>query len=207
MSDNNIDAALAVLKGIEDESTEILLDIPTTIKEGVRMGGLFLPHLMEKRDQKIQVMLIIDNGGYSMSPYIRNVQQLFAKMKTRFAHDLKTYYYHNTIYGGVYSDAARRDFVPIDKLTSHDKNYSVFIIGDADMAPYELTEASVNSWQKILEHYKRTVWLNPMKLRFWPMSDTVPVLRSVFEMHPLTPDGIEKSVAFMNTKRKYSKVW
>lgn len=117
LSDNNIDAALAILKGIEDESVEKLLDVEKTIQEGVKMGGLFLPHIKEKKQQKIQVMLIIDNGGYSMSPYIRNVQQLFSKMKTRFAHDLKTFYYHNTIYGGVYEDAARRNFIPIDKLT------------------------------------------------------------------------------------------
>ena len=205
LSDNNIDAALAILKGIEDESSETLLDIPNTIKEGVKMGGLFLPNMVEKRTQKLQVILIIDNGGYSMSPYIRNVQQLFAKMKTRFAHDLKTFYYHNTIYGGVYSDAARREFVPIDKLVAHDKNYSIFIIGDADMAPYELSEASLFAWKKIVEHFKRTVWLNPMKLRFWSMSDTLPILNSIFEMQPLTPEGIEKAVNYMNSQRRYSR--
>lgn len=205
LSDNNIDAALAILKGIEDESTEMILDIPNTIENGVKMGGLFLPEMVEKRTQKLQVILIIDNGGYSMSPYIRNVQQLFSKMKTRFSHDLKTFYYHNTIYGGVYSDAARRQFVPIDALTAHDKNYSVFVIGDADMAPYELSEASLLAWQKVVKQFSRTVWLNPMKLNFWTMSDTLPVLRSIFEMQPLTPEGIEKAVNYMNSKRKYSR--
>jgi len=205
LSDDNIDAALAVLKGIEDESTEVILDIPKTIEEGGRMGGLYLPYLREKVDQKVQVMLLIDNGGYSMSPYIRHVQQLFSKMKTRFAHDLKVYYYHNTIYGGVYAEAARRTFIPVDKLISNDKNYSVFIIGDADMAPYELTEASRLAWQKLTEHFQRIVWLNPMADRFWRMSDTIPTLRSIFEMHPLSPEGIEKAVGFMNTKRKFYK--
>jgi uncharacterized protein with von Willebrand factor type A (vWA) domain len=205
LSDDNIDAALTVLKGIEEESTEIELDVPKTIKEGVKIGGLFLPHLKEKTDQKVQVMLIIDNGGYSMSPYIRNVQKLFSKMKTRFAHDLKVFYYHNTIYGGVYAEAARRTFVPVDKLITNDKNYSIFIIGDADMAPYELTEASQLAWYKLTEHFKRIAWLNPMAERFWAMSDTVPVLRSIFEMHPLSPEGIEKAVAFMNSKRQFYK--
>lgn len=205
LNDNNIDAALATLKGIEDETSEMLLDIPNTINEGVKMGGLFLPIQKEKMQQKIQVMLLIDNGGYSMSPYIRSVQKLFSKMKTRFAHDLKSYYFHNTIYGGVYSEASRRNMVSIEKIIQNQDNYSIFIIGDADMAPYELNNSSVADWQKIAKRFPRTAWLNPMPQRFWAMSDTVPTLRSIFEMQPLTPDGIEKSVTFMNQKRKYFK--
>jgi hypothetical protein len=207
LSDNNIDAALATLKGIEDETSEMLLDIPNTISEGVKMGGLFLPIEQEKTQQKIQVMLLIDNGGYSMSPYIRTVQKLFSKMKTRFAHDLKSYYFHNTIYGGVYEDAARRNLVPMDKILQNQENYSIFIIGDADMAPYELHRSSVENWQAIAKRFPRTAWLNPMPERFWATSDTVPALRSIFEMHPLTPDGIEKSVAFMNRKRRFFKMF
>ena len=52
LRDDNIDAALAHLKGIEDESAELLLDIPKTIKEGVKQGGLFLPHEMEKINEE-----------------------------------------------------------------------------------------------------------------------------------------------------------
>ena len=37
LKDDNIDAALAVLKGIEDSTTEIILDIPKTIKEGLSL--------------------------------------------------------------------------------------------------------------------------------------------------------------------------
>lgn len=205
LNDNNIDAALATLKGIEDETSEMFLDIPNTINEGVKMGGLFLPIQKEKMQQKIQVMLLIDNGGYSMSPYIRTVQKLFSKMKTRFAHDLKSYYFHNTIHGGVYAEASRRNQVSIEKIIQNQDNYSIFIIGDADMAPYELNNSSVADWQKIAKRFPRTAWLNPMPQRFWATSDTVPAFRSIFEMHPLTPDGIEKAVAFMNRKRKYFK--
>ena len=205
LNDNNIDAALASLKGIEDETSEMLLDIPNTISEGVKMGGLFLPIQKEKMQQKIQVMLLIDNGGYSMSPYIRSVQKLFSKMKTRFAHDLKVYYFHNTIYGGVYEDPARRSFVSMDKVLQNKDDYSIFVIGDADMAPYELNNSSMANWQEIVKRFPRSAWLNPLPLKFWAISDTVPALRSVFEMYPLTPEGIEKAVLFMNKKRKYFK--
>lgn len=205
LKDDNIDAALAALKGIEDESAEVILDIPTTITEGLKQGGIFLPYEKEKVTQKIQVILMIDNGGYSMTPYIRHVQKLFSKMKTRFAHDLKTYYYHNTIYGGAYSDVRRRNFVSIDKITSLDKNYSVFIIGDADMAPYELGRQSIETWQALRERFKRIAWMNPLPQKYWYGSDTVPMLGSIVPMYPLTPHGIGEAVVEMNYQRKYAK--
>lgn len=205
LSDNNIDIALASLKGIEEESAEQLLDIPTTITEGLKQGGIFLPYEMEKITQKVQVILLIDNGGFSMSPYIKTVTKLFSKMKTRFAHDLKTYYYHNTMYGGAYSDVRRRKFVPVEKIASQDKNYSVFIIGDADMAPYELGPRSLESWEKLKERFPRIVWLNPMSERYWASSDTLPLLKRIIPMEPLTPEGIENAVLLMNKKRQYVK--
>lgn len=202
LRDDNIDAALASLKGIQDESAQRILDIPVTIKEGLRQGGIFLPHERDKIEDKMQVLLLIDNGGYSMHPYIRSVKKLFSKMKTRFAHDLKTYYFHNTIYGGAYSNAARTKFESVEKLCKLDPNYSVFIIGDADMAPYELDESSLNNWLELKEHFKRIVWLNPTTERIWTVSTTIVWLRQVFEMYGLTPDGIEKAVQSMNRKRR-----
>ena len=205
LKDDNIDAALAILKGIEDESAEVILDIPVTITEGLKQGGIFLPYEREKINHKVQVILIIDNGGLSMTPYIKAVQKLFSKMKTRFAHDLKTYYYHNTIYNGAYKDVRRTQFVPIEKIASEDKNYSIFIIGDADMAPYELGKTSIESWEVLTKKYKRIAWMNPMPEKYWFSSDTIPVIKRIVPMYPLTPEGIEKAIAEMNRKRKYHK--
>ena len=61
-----------------------------------------------------------------MTPYVRLVLKLFSKMKRRFAHDLKTYYFHNSIYGGAYTDPARRHFEPIDQILANAKDYNVF---------------------------------------------------------------------------------
>ncbi len=205
LTDNNIDVALASLKGIEEEDAELLLDIPKTIKEGLKQGGIFLPYEKEKINQKIQVILLIDNGGLSMTPYIKMVTKLFSKMKKRFAHDLKTYYYHNTIYGGVYEDVRRKKFIPIDQLLKNDKNYSIFVIGDADMGPYELSPTSIECWERLKKRFARMIWLNPMKERLWQVSDTVPLLRRIVPMYTLTPGGIEKAVKKMNEKRRYSK--
>lgn len=204
LRDDNIDAALAALKGVYDETTETELDIPKTIKTGVKEGGLFLPIEKEKTKQKIQIILLIDNGGWSMSPYIKLVTKLFAKMKTRFAHDLKTYYYHNTIYGGVYSDVGRGNFVTIDKLLEHQKNYSIFVIGDADMAPYELDRSSIASWMALEERFRKMAWLNPLKEDFWRGSMTVMALQQIIPMYYLSPEGIQDAVLDMNRKNRSS---
>jgi uncharacterized protein len=198
LNDDNVDAALAALKGIYEESSETELDIPKTVKEGVRQGGLFLPVVKEKRDQKVQVILLVDNGGYSMTPYIRTVTKLFAKMKTRFAHDLKTYYFHNTIYGGVFSDVGRRQFISVDKLLELPKNYHVFVIGDADMAPYELDRSSIASWMALEEYFPKMCWLNPLKELMWPSSMTIMALQQIVPMYFLSPEGIQDAVLDMN---------
>ena len=202
LSDDNIDIALASLKGIREETTTKFLHIRKTIEEGVKMGGLFLPFEEEKKEHQVKVILLIDNGGYSMTPYIRNVTRLFSKMKTRFSHDLKTYYFHNTIYGGVYSNASRSKFKSIEQLKAISSKHHLFVIGDADMGPYELTNASMYDWNTLKEHFPKMVWLNPTAERIWTISDTIIRLRNLIPMFPLTPEGIEKAIQKMNQQRK-----
>jgi len=73
-----------------------------------------------------------------MDPYIPLVQTLFDYTRNQFK-DLKTYFFHNTIYDMVWSDTARyhkpelvTDFIKKDPETR------IIIVGDASMAPYEL---------------------------------------------------------------------
>ncbi len=202
LKDDNMDAALAALKGVEEESAEIILDIEKTIQQGLKEGGIFLPYEKEKINQKLQVLLLVDNGGYSMYPYVQSVQKLFSKMKTRFAHDLKVHYFHNTIYGGVFEDPARRNFIHLKKLLLLDQNYSVFILGDAAMAPYELDEASQSDWKKIKKKFKKTAWLNPVRPEMWAYTLSTQWISKIIDMYPLTPQGIEDAVVKMNQVRK-----
>ena len=85
------------------------------------------------------------------------------------------------------------------------ENYAVFIIGDADMASYELTKESMRDWQALKDRFERIIWLNPMELKYWEHSMTVNMLQRVFDMFPLSPFGIEKGVEFMNKKRRFGK--
>ena len=200
LSDNNIDAALASIKGVVEESAVERLDIPKTIKTGLKRGGFFIPELTSEKNEDLKIIVLIDNGGYSMAPYVRTVQQLFRKMKTRFVHDLEVYYFHNTIYDRVWVDERRSTYISIEKLLMHDKKYRVFIIGDAAMAPYELSDKSIHTIQSITKKFSKTVWLNPEPLRYWPSTYTIQVLKELVPMCPLTPAGIERAVRKMNSK-------
>ena len=201
LQDDNIDVALSFRKGSEEESAQNMHDIPETIREGVRQGGLFLPVQKDKKEQKLQAILLVDNGGRSMTPYVRMILKLFSKMKRRFAHDLKTYYFHNTIYGGAYTDPARRHFEPIDKILANAKDYQVFVIGAAEMAPYELSQSSIAQWQAIHARCPRAVWLNPLRERYWEYAFTVSIIKSFFPMYPLTVGGLEKAVLYLNRQK------
>lgn len=200
LNDNNIDAALASVKGVLEESATEKLDVPRTINSGIKRGGLFLPELTSEKSESLRVMVLIDNGGYSMAPYVRSVQHLFRKMKTRFAHDLEVYYFHNTIYNHVFMDERRTRPVTIDQLLAHSKEYRVFFIGDAAMAPYELDSLSINTLKALTGKFRKSVWLNPEPLKFWPYTYTIQVIKELIPMFPLTPSGIERAVNLMNSK-------
>ncbi len=200
LNDNNVDAALASIKGVIEESATEKLDVPLTIKSGLKRGGLFIPELTSEKNEELKVMVLIDNGGYSMAPYVRSVQRLFRKMKTRFAHDLETYYFHNTIYNKVYIDERRTKSIKIERLLQHHKSYRVFFIGDAAMAPYELDSQSIGSINAIVEKFKKSVWLNPEPIKYWPHTYTIQVMMKLIPMFPLTPAGIERAVRSMNSK-------
>jgi len=48
------------------------------------------------------------------------------------------------------------------------------------------------------EAFPRLVWLNPVREGAWGRTETLDDIRTVIRMFPLTPRGIEKSVAYLN---------
>jgi uncharacterized protein len=82
----------------------------------------------------MKLVLMIDNGGYSMTPYVDITRLLFSKMHDRFE-DITTYYFHNCIYERVYVDQRRIRSFPVEKLLQKNPDTRVVILGDATMAP------------------------------------------------------------------------
>ncbi|MBI2816954.1 MAG: hypothetical protein HYX72_08435 [Acidobacteria bacterium] len=202
LSDNNVDAALAALKGVAERTSRLELDLEETIRWGAKRGGLFIPHLKNEEDDRFNVMLFIDNGGFSMDPYIPVVRTLFQKMKTRFGHDLRIFYFHNIIDGTVYKDQARtKEPVMTESLLREGQHHSVFIVGDASMAPYELHAGPKSGFdyvREMAETFPRFAWLNPVAEGAWGHTETINDIRTIVKMFPLTPRGIERAVRYLN---------
>ena len=55
---------------------------------------------------RLKVKLMIDNGGWSMDPYVEIVQALFHYAQFQFK-ELEIYYFHNTIYSKIWLDPTR----------------------------------------------------------------------------------------------------
>ena len=204
LSDSNIDAALMALKGVAEHREHLMLDVEETVRLGAKQGGLILPRLKREEADEFSIMVFIDNGGFSMDPHVPKVRALFQKMKTRFGHDLQIFYFHNIIGSTVFKDQARkREPVALETLLQSGAHHSVFIVGDASMAPYELHGAAIgkSGFENICDlaaRFPRIVWLNPVSSGAWGLTETIGDIRSAIRMFPLTPKGIEQAVLHMN---------
>lgn len=159
---------------------------------------------------RLKVMLVIDNGGWSMEPYIEVVRTLFYYSRAQFK-DIKTFFFHNTIYDNLWEDPSRmRKAYPVDELVRLDPETRVIIVGDASMAPYELmaTDGSIHLEERsgqpsykrlqfIAETFPHSVWLNPKMADEWPYTRTINMIREIFPMFELTLDGLEGAVNYI----------
>jgi len=148
-----------------------------------------------------------------MDPYISVVQTLFDYARAQFK-DLKTFFFHNTIYSTLWGDAARfRKPQRIDELARLDPETRMVVVGDASMAPYELMAAdgsiyvedrsgrpSLECLNFLAKTFPRSVWLNPKPADAWPYTRSIAAIRQIFPMFELTIDGLEQAVTHLMKK-------
>ena len=112
-----------------------------TIYETMRNAGEIEIVFDRRLSDRLKVILMIDNGGWSMDPYVDVVQTLFNYARSQFK-DLKIYFFHNTIYapsGWIPSGTKARSR---STNSPKDPETRLIIVGDASMAPYELMHMS-----------------------------------------------------------------
>jgi uncharacterized protein with von Willebrand factor type A (vWA) domain len=205
-----IDVALRRLRDLGRQGAEEELDLDETIEKTARNAGELELVLHPPRRNRIKVVLLMDVGG-SMDPYARLVSQLFtaASRAGRFAR-FRAYYFHNCVYDSVYEDARFYHPVPVaDLLAESDRSERLVVVGDAAMHPSELLEAGgslyfytrnhtpgIEWMRRIAEHFRRRAWLNPEPEDYWRQS-TVRLLRGLYEMFPLSLDGLDRAVGFL----------
>jgi len=199
--------ALKRLRNLVPVGPKDRVNIDETLYQTMKNGGEIDVVFERSLKDRLKVILAIDNGGYSMDPYISVVQTVFDYARSQFK-DLKTYFFHNTIYSTLWGDPARfRKPKPIAEFTSADPQTRLFIVGDASMAPYELMVAdgsihieersgtpSIECLKFLADTFSHAVWLNPMPEDMWKYTQTVSTIGRIFPMFELSIDGLEKAV-------------
>ncbi|MFO0590854.1 MAG: VWA domain-containing protein [Polyangiaceae bacterium] len=220
-----VEVALRKLRAFAREGAERELDIEGTIDATAKNAGELEVVTRPPRRPNTRVILMMDVGG-SMDPYAHLVSQLFSAAK-RSTHwkELRTYYFHNCVYGRVYKTDGFQDAIKVrDLIHECGKHYKLVMVGDASMAPYELLgsasyggdDAHVPGaqWLAMLrEHFDRSVWLNPDLLaapepqaegQRFGFQNTCDVIRGIFPMFSLTVAGLDDAIKEL-TGRKTAK--
>jgi hypothetical protein len=205
--------ALKRLRNLVPVGPKDVVNIDKTIYETMKNAGEIEIVFDRSLKDRLKVILAIDNGGWSMDPYIDMVQTLFNYSRAQFK-DLKTFFFHNTIYDVLWEDPPRRRKpFAVDELVRLDPETRFIILGDASMAPYELmaTDGSIHleersgkpSYERlkfIAETFPHAIWINPKMEMEWPYTRTIQIIREIFPMFELTLDGLEKAVSSMMSK-------
>jgi uncharacterized protein with von Willebrand factor type A (vWA) domain len=141
---------------------------------------------------RLKVILAIDNGGWSMDPYVPIVQTLFDYARAQFK-DVQTYFFHNSIYSTLWKDPGRyKKPQPIDQFVRRDPETRLIIVGDASMAPYELiaTDGSIHLEDRsglqsieclnfLARTFPHAVWLNPVSASAWNYTRTITIINKL----------------------------
>ena len=151
----NIKLALRRLRKFARQGNELELDMDGTIKSTAKNGGILDINMVPERTNNVKVIILFDVGG-SMDPFIKLCEELFSAVKTEFKH-LKYYYFHNCVYESVWKDNRRRTkerYEINDIINKYSSDYKLIFVGDATMAPYEITNAggSIEHWNLSLIH-------------------------------------------------------
>ncbi len=216
LREENLRQALETMKHMKNEGPYNRLNLEDTIRNTARNGGEI--ELVFERDlrDKISVVLLIDNGGYSMTPFIEITRLLFAKMHERFE-DLQTFFFHNTLYERIYTDFMRTRALPTEQLLLRKPEVRLVVVGDAAMAPEELEARggaidnyydfnrppSAHWLRRLSERFPHNCWLNPIAREQWARvhgAYTINRIRSFFHMEDMTLGGIKGMVERLSEK-------
>lgn len=200
--------ALKRLRHLTPSGPRDQVNVDKSICQTMRNAGEIEIIFDRRLKDKLNVLLLIDNGGWSMDPYVETVQTLFHYAQTQFR-DLSIFYFHNTIVDRVWRDPQRRRQPErVENLLGRDPETRLIFVGDASMALEELTQikgsVSIETRQtqtslawlnQLAAGFRHSVWLNPKCGSLWDYSDTIAMVGQIFPMFPLTLTGLEMAVA------------
>jgi len=207
----NIKVALRRLRKFARQGALDELDLDGTIDHTARDGGLLNIQMRPERRNTVKLLLLFDIGG-SMDAHVKVCEELFSACRTEFKH-MEYFYFHNCVYESVWKNNLRRNAERVsthDLLHKYGADYKVVFIGDAAMAPYEITQpgGSVEHWneeagylwlQRFMDTYKKLIWINPYPREAWDYTSSTRIIRELIndQMFPLTLQGLEDGMRFL----------
>ena len=210
----NLKIAMRKLRKMTRKGDQFEFDLTNTINSTAKNAGyLELEYIREKMND-INLIVFFDIGG-SMDPFVKVCEELFSAAKSEFK-NLEYYYFHNCIYESVWKDNFRRNENRITTqsiLSKFTKNHKLIIVGDASMAPYELTNpgGSIEHWnkqsgeqwiRKLNGYFHKSVWLNPVHEDHWDYTSSIKMISGLMDkkMFPLTISGISDAVGYLSKR-------
>jgi uncharacterized protein len=203
----NMRVALRRLRRFARTGAAEELDLDGTIHETASKGYLDVKLRPERRNS-VKVLLFLDVGG-SMDWHIEIAEELFSAARLEFKH-FEHFYFHNCLYERVWKENRRRfdQVTPtVDIIRTYPSDYRVVFVGDASMSPYEITmpggsvehwnEESGKAWmERLLRHFHRAVWLNPVPRKHWDYTQSISLVRELVSnrMYPLNIEGIDQAM-------------
>ena len=207
----NLKLALRRLRKFARTGSAEELDMDDTISSTAKNAGFLDIKMVPERHNAVKVLLFFDVGG-SMDPHVKTCEELFSAARSEFKH-LKYYYFHNFLYESVWSKSHRRHAETtslFEIMNKYSKDYKVIFVGDATMAPYEIThvggsiehynEEAGAIWMKRLhDSFNNIVWINPTPKDYWEHSYSIEIVKELMEdkMFPLTVKGLEDAMSFL----------
>lgn len=204
----NVKVALRRLRKFARQGSADELDLSDTIRSTARNAGFLDIKMVPERHNAVKILLFFDIGG-SMDPHVRVCEELFSAARTEFKH-METFYFHNCLYETVWKNNIRRmneQTSVWDILRKYGSDYKVIFVGDAMMAPYEVTHVggSVEHWneeagavwmQRMVDQYPKLVWLNPAPKSYWGQGGSLGAIRQIVNDHmfALTLSGLEQAM-------------
>ena len=193
------------------------LDVERTIDETMRMAGEITPVFVRSVRDKLEVVILIDNGGFSMDPYTGLVSQVFSEARRTFA-KLDFLYFHNTVYDQVFRDARRTRRMEMTELLARHPSTRILFVGDASMGAHELESeyGNINYWEpqvkssrhwleKVRERFDHVAWLNPKPRSSWRFargSYTIAEIAKIVPMFDLSLAGVTGAIDKLRSVRK-----
>ena len=205
----NIKLALRRLRQFAREGAELELDLPGTIRSTAHNAGWLDLKMVPERHNAVKLLLFLDVGG-SMDDHIRDLRGavlggarrvqaprafLFPQLPLR--HGVEGFAPPPCRADAGHGDPAHLRPRPQDRAGRRRQHEPLRDRqGRRQRRALERRTRPRSGCTRLLDHYPKAVWLNPVPEKYWDGTTSIGMIRALMEgrMFPLTLDGIDRAM-------------